>query len=388
MKIIEVSDKHTSKKFILLPVKLYQDQPFYIRPLDQDIEAVFDQKKNKSFRQGECIRWILMDDNNCTIGRVAAFHNKKTANKNNDQPTGGIGFFECVNDQSAAFMLFDQSKRWLQDKGMEAMDGPINFGERDKWWGLLVDGFELEPNYGINYNLPYYRGLFEAYGFRDYFQQFTYGRKTRDKLGEVLQKKADRIFEDPDFSFRHVKISELSKYAEDFRIVYNKAWARHGVPKMSSAQAKSIMKQMKPIMDERIVWFGYYREEPICFYVNLLEVNQIFKHLNGNLNLWGKLKFLWYKKRGVIDKMVGVAFGVTPEHQGKGIEGALIIATASFVQTEACPYINLEFNWIGDFNPKMIKVLEQVGCKLAKTHITYRKLFDKNKPFKRARVIT
>jgi hypothetical protein len=57
-------------------------------------------------------------------------------------PVGGVGFFDCVNDQSAADMLFDVAKHWLLQKGMQAMDGPVNFGERDRWWGLLVKGFE------------------------------------------------------------------------------------------------------------------------------------------------------------------------------------------------------------------------------------------------------
>ena len=49
-------------------------------------------------------------------------------------------------------------------KGMEAMDGPINFGERDRWWGLITEGF-TPPLYCMNYNPPYYIALFENYGF-------------------------------------------------------------------------------------------------------------------------------------------------------------------------------------------------------------------------------
>ncbi len=387
MNVIEVKDSKLAREFIRFQPKLYRSEKCYIRPLDQDLEAVFDPKKNKLFRHGEAIRWILVDDRGKTIGRVAAFYNEKQANKGNDQPTGGMGFFDCVDNQEAANHLFKNCQDWLTDQGLEAMDGPINFGDRDKWWGCLIDGFELEPNYCTPYNFPYYQKLFESYGFKDYFQQFTFARKTRAKLGDVLQTKADRIFDDPNYTFRSIEKKRISKYAEDFRTVYNRAWARHGVPKMSAAQANNIMNQIKPIMDERIIWFGYYKEEPICFYVNLPEANQIFKYLDGNLNLWGKLKFLWYRWRGVYDKMFGVAFGVVPEHQGKGMEGALIMATASFVQTEACPYVNLEFNWIGDFNPKMIKVIHQVGAYSAKTHITYRKLFDQNRPFKRHPIV-
>ena len=101
------------------------------------------------------IRWILKDDEGKLIGRIAAFTNKKYKNKGDDVPVGGIGFFECINNQEAADLLFDNAKHWLIQKGMEAMDGPINFGERDRWWGLITDGF-TPPLYCMNYNPPYY----------------------------------------------------------------------------------------------------------------------------------------------------------------------------------------------------------------------------------------
>lgn len=386
MKVVVVGDKRLAKEFVKLPVRLYRNEPNWIRPLDKDIESVFDPKKNKTYRNGKCVRWILFDESDLPIGRIAAFINEKTVNKDNDQPTGGIGFFECINDQQAANLLFDTSKQWLIGQGMEAMDGPINFGERDKWWGLLVDGFQIEPNYNCNYNPPYYRQLFESYGFKDYFQQYTFGRKVRDPFSSKLMEKGERILGDKDsgYTFRHMELSKLDKYTEDFMVVYNKAWARHkGVSKMSSLQAKAIMKQMKPIIDEKIVWFGYHNDEPIAFYINLPEVNQIFKHVNGKLDLIGKLKFLYHKWRKSCNKMLGLVFGIVPEHQGKGVEGALVLATAQMVQKDYQRYENLEMNWIGDFNPKMIRVVEQVGGDIVKTHITYRKLFDENKEFKR-----
>lgn len=385
MNIVEVTSPEHKKAFIKLPLSIYDKQSSWIRPLDKDIEAVFDPKKNKTFRNGECIRWILTNEKGKTIGRIAAFINKKTVDKDNEQPTGGLGFFECINDQAAAFKLFDTAKDWLAKRGMEAMDGPINFGERDKWWGLLVDGYEKEPNYCCNYNPPYYQEFFEKYGFQIYFKQFTYGRKVRDPFAPKLVEKANKIFQNPDYTFRHLRMKELDKYTEDFRTIYNKAWARHkGVAKMSSLQAKNIMKQLKPIIDEQIIWYGYYKDEPVAFYINLPEVNQIFKHVNGNLNWWGKLIFLYHKWRKTCKKMLGLVFGIVPEHQGKGVEGALVMSTAKKVQDEYHRYPDLEMNWIGDFNPKMLRVVEQVGGEIVKTHITYRKLFDESKPFKRA----
>lgn len=385
MTIVEVSTPAHKRAFIKVAIDIHKGFENWIRPLDKDIEAVFDTKKNKTFRHGECNRWLLLNSDNKPIGRVAAFINKKTVDKDNDQPTGGLGFFECIDDTEAAHMLFDTCKQWLTDRGIEAMDGPINFGERDKWWGLLVDGFHIEPNYCCNYNPPYYQQLFESYGFQVYFKQFTYGRKVRDSFAPKLEQKAEKIFQNPDYTFRHLEMKKLDKYTEDFRTIYNKAWARHkGVAQMSSLQAKNIMKQLKPIIDEQIIWYGYFKDEPIAFYINLPEVNQIFKHVNGKLNWWGKLLFVYHKWRKTCKKMLGLVFGIVPEHQGKGVEGALVMSTAKKVQDEYHRYPDLEMNWIGDFNPKMLRVVEQVGGEIVKTHHTYRKLFDESKPFKRA----
>lgn len=387
MKIIEVTTPQQAKEFLMLPIKLYKNEPSWIRPLDQDIEAVFDPKKNKAFQQGECIRWILKDDKGEVIGRVAAFINKKTVHKGNDQPTGGMGFFECIQSQSAAFLLFDECKKWLQERGMEAMDGPINFGSRDRWWGLLIEGFDREPNYQCNYNFPYYKDFFENYGFKVYFYQLTYGRKVRDPFSPKLIHKANLIAQDPDYDVRYLRKDELPRLAEYLHSVYNRAWGnRSENPELTIAQAKVLVKQMKPIMDQKLLYFAFYKGEPVAFFLSLPEINQIFKHLNGQLNWFGKLKFVWLSFRKVNRKAFGILFGVVPEHQGKGLDGAMVISAGDMLN-EYDRYDEYEMNWIGDFNPKMINVVEQVGGDVVKRHATYRKLFDEKKEFKRAPIL-
>jgi len=384
MQIVEVQNKKTAKEFLRLPIRLYKNEPQWIQPMDRDIEGVFNPETNKYFRHGRCARWILKDHNGATVGRLAAFVNDRTAKKNNDQPTGGVGFFECVNDQKAANLLFDTGKKWLATQGMEAMDGPINFGERDNWWGLLVDGFDREPNYQCNYNPSYYVNLFENYGFQMYFKQFTFGRPVRDPLSKRLHEKAKIANKDAGYSFRHIEKKRLSEYAEDFRTVYNEAWARHsGVAGMSSLQAQAIIRKMKPVMDEKIIWFGYYKDKPVGVYINIPDLNQVFRYMNGKLNLIGKIKFLYHKFMKTNTKMIGLVFGISPEHQGKGVDGALIMATRAMVQDTYTRYDQIEMNWIGDFNPRMLAVIKQVGGDIVKTHYTYRYLFDRSKKFER-----
>ncbi|MEY5049937.1 MAG: hypothetical protein RLZZ175_3296 [Bacteroidota bacterium] len=390
MRIVEVKSQSEIKSFLHFPIGLYKNEKNWIRPLDSDINDIFDEKVNKFFRHGEATRFLLLNDKNETIGRVAAFINKKTVNAQNDQPTGGFGFFECIDNQEAANLLFDTCKNWLAERGMEAMDGPINFGERDKWWGLLVDGF-TEPNYCMPYHHKYYKALFENYGFKDYFQQYTYHRKVDGALPESYAYKAERIARDPNYRFDHIRKNNLEKYAEDFRYIYNKAWVKHaGVREMPKAQALSIINQLKPVLDEEIVWFAYYADEPVAFFIMIPELNQIFKHLDGKLkgkwDIIPKIKFMYHKLMGTCKKMFGVAFGVIPEYQGKGLEGAIVVAAAKVVQPKG-KYTDFEMNWIGDFNPKMMHVAESAGGKICKTHITYRFIFDPSKPFKRAPMI-
>src|SRR5690606_6101424 len=367
MKIIEVTSRRHVKEFLQLPVRLYKSTPAWIRPLDKDIEQVFDREKNNTFRHGDCVRWILQNDRGETIGRVAAFYNEKIANKDNDQPTGGMGFFECINDKKAAFMLFDQCRTWLEAHGMEAMDGPVNFGSRDRWWGLLLEGFDIEPNYQCNYNFPYYRSFFEEYGFQVYFYQLTYGREVGRPVSERLYQKASMVAQDSNYEFRHIRKDEIPRLAEYIHHVYNKAWGGHaGAPELTLAQARHIVRQMKPIMDIHLLYFGFYKGEPIAFFLSLPEINQIFKYVNGKLDVIGKLKFLWHTFLKTNQKAFGILFGVAPEHQGKGVDGALIMEGRRVLQDEYKRYHAYEMNWIGDFNPKMINVVEQVGAEVVK----------------------
>jgi len=388
MRIAEVTTAREARDFLELPVNLYRDEPHWIRPLDSDIETVFDPKRNHAFRHGECTRWVLYDDGGKAIGRVAAFVNRKTVHKGNDQPTGGMGFFDCIDDQAAAFKLFDQCKAWLRERGMAAMDGPVNFGSRDRWWGLLVEGFDREPAYQCNYNFPYYRKLFEAYGYQVYFYQLTFGRKVADPLSPKLAYKAELVQRDPDYEFRYLRKDEMDKLPEYIVTVYAQAWSnRSENPEISLAQARKMVQQMRPILDRKLLYFGFYKGAPVAMFLSLPEINQILKHVNGKLDWIGKLKFLWHKVLKTNTKALGILFGVAPEHQGKGLDGALITTASKVLNMPSMSYIEYEMNWIGDFNPKMIRVVEQVGAAVVKRHATYRKLFDDSKPFRRAPIL-
>lgn len=382
MQLIPVSDKYLAKEFLRVPLVIYKNDPNFIRPLNKDINDVFDPKKNKAFRFGEVSRWLLKDEDENLIGRIAAFVSKKYKNKGDTQKTGGIGFFECINNQEAADMLFDVAKSWLMQRGMEAMDGPINFGERDRWWGLVVEGFK-PPIYLMNYNLPYYQALFENYGFKNFFNQICWQMPVHTQLNEKFIEMNEKHKSNPDLKVAHIKKNQLQKFASEFCTVYNKAWASHeGNKQLKSEVAFKMFKSMKPVMDEKLVWFVYYKNEPIAFWVNLPEVNQIFKYFNGKFGLIEKLRFVWLKNRGTNDKFTGIVFGVIPEFHGKGIDYFMIMQGAKVIQSQT-NYKELELQWQGDFNPKILNISRHIGATQSRLLTTYRYLFDRTKEFKR-----
>ncbi|HPJ54101.1 MAG TPA: hypothetical protein PLF80_14300 [Flavobacteriales bacterium] len=386
MKLVAVHDKRSLQDWMRLPWRIYRNDPNWIPHLKQDVAKVFDPGKNKLLRDGEAERWVLYDDAGVPIGRVAAFINAKTAHTE-AQPTGGMGFFECINDQKAADILLDASRDWLKERGMEAMDGPINLGDRNMFWGLLVENFTDPPLYGTNYNPPYYKDLLERYGFQEYFKQLFFKRSALEGVSPLFHRKYRQLMNEPGYRVTDARGRSTEQIAEDFRTVLNAAWVDHDNFKpMEQATALKIVKSMKPVMDPRLVVFVYHDDRAIAMYISLPELNEIFRYVNGDLNWWGKLKFLWHKRTGTVKNMTGIVFGVAKEYQGKGFEGVLIVYAEKHI-VEKKLYRDTVLTWIGDFNPKMIRVCQNLGAENYRTLATYRYLFDRNKPFERHPVI-
>jgi len=385
--ITQVNSKADIGFFHRVPRKIYALNEDYIHHIEDDIEKLFDQKRNKLFKLGAIAsRWIVRDNHGLPLGRIAAFINPQTA-KTFDQATGSVGFFECIDDKKLAHELFDVAKAWLDREGMEAMDGPINFGDKNQFWGLLVQNFSSMNSYAMNYNLPYYQDLMESYGFQTYYEQYVYLRKLRQPIEPVFIRKYEQVKQNQDIRLSDVRGKSVEQIASDFRKVYNGAWGEHdNFKEMSLAAALKIAKALKPIMDPHIMVFAYHREEPIGFYINIPELNEIFQFVDGKLNWMGKLKFLYHKMRRTPKTMVGIVFGVVKAWQGKGIEGA-IITWFGLEKIPVLKYNDTILTWIGDFNPKMIKVATNLGTTKYRTYITYRYLFDRNKPFERCPII-
>ncbi len=382
MQLIEVNNRATVAAFHKVAHLIYQDDCNWIAPLETMVDATFDPQKNDFFKHGEATRWILTDDQNRFIGRVGAFINRNKCNTFK-QPTGGIGFFECIDDRPAAFLLFDAARDWLKTRGMRAMDGPVNFGENMINWGLLVKGF-VPQAFGMPYNKPYYLSLFEEYGFKVYFEQYTYHLDRNIPFPERFWKIAEWVANKPHFRFEHARFSQIERHIKEFTHIYEEAWASHDNHQAVDAEdVRSMMKIAKLIADEEFIWFAYHDEEPVLFFGMIPDWNQLLAKINGKLNLWSLLKFFWLKRRKTITRTRILVMGVVPKFQGSGLESAVFWHLDKIMKQKPW-YKEVELSWVGDFNPKMVAMYMAVGGVHAKTHFTMRYLFDREAPFERA----
>jgi hypothetical protein len=373
MKLIEVTNKTVREAFHSVPKILYKNDKNWVCPLDAEIEDIFNPAENKLFGNGAAIRWVLEDDAGKPVGRVAAFFNKDKVAKN-DQPTGGMGFFECINDRPAAFMLFDACREWLKGKGMEAMDGPITFGENLTNWGVLIEGYTM-PTYGMPYNFPYYKELFEAYGFRTYFEQFSY-EKDLSKPFPERQVKFSMHLKDK-FQVEHFSYKNKEKYLNDVCTIYNKVWAdfHEDYTPMQYEDIAKIMQKAKAVINEEFIWFVYDQGTPAALVVVFPDVNQILKKLgNGKLNFLNIMKFLWYKNTGTITRARQLLTAVTPEYQRSGVTGLLFLTMVDALIKNRIKV--LDMSWVGDYNVTVNKIYRLLDLPVVRKHATYRFMFD------------
>jgi len=382
MRLVIASDRKTVKDFIRVPKILYKKDPFWVCPLDSDTEHLFDPGKNKLFSGGNAQRWILLNNNNKLIGRIAAFYNRDLSSRNK-QPTGGIGWFDCINDQSAANMLFDVAKDWLKAEGMEAMDGPINFGSNETNWGLLIAGF-TQPGVGMPYNFPYYRELFDKYGFQTYFQQYSYHIDITKPFPERFWKIAERVAKKNEYEFRHAEFNRSEEYVQDVITIFNKAWSefKDDFLPMNREDLSGAFRQSKAFLEEDLIWLVYYDGEPIAFYIIFPDANQILKHFKGKLNLFNKFRFFYLLKTRKVTRVRAIAAGVVPKFQNRGVESGIFKNLEKPFKKKHW-LTEVELSWVGDFNPKMRSLYEAVGGKLAKKHLTLRYMFDPEAKFER-----
>lgn len=326
-----------------------------------------DKRKNPFFKHSEA-DYFLAEKNGQPVGRIAAAKYTRHLETYHDN-TGFFGFFECVNDQEVANALLDRAARWLADRDLTRMRGPMNLTINDEC-GLLVDGFHLPPVVMMTYNPPYYENLLTEYGFEKVQDLYAYRTVAPDPIPERLTRASRLIEKKHHVQIRNINMKDFGAEVDRIHQIHLEAWAENwGAVPLTRGEVRKIAKDLKLIIDPDLVFIVEANSKPVGVMVTVPDVNQALKYANGRLFPLGLFKILWHRRH--IDAVRVFIMGVLKEYRRQGLDAAMYYKTLEAGLKKG--YRWGELSWILESNIPMRRVLERVGSEIYKTYRIYDK---------------
>ncbi|WP_083750037.1 GNAT family N-acetyltransferase [Rhodohalobacter halophilus] len=363
-----ITSDSEKKEFINFPYSHYEDEKYWVPPLLIEQKKLLNTSKNPFYNNAE-IALFNAEHNGKPAGRIAAIIDHRY-NDFHQTKTGFFGFFECIDRQSTADLLFRVAEDWLREKGMKDVLGPSNPSMMDEL-GILVEGFDKYPTILMPYHKPYYDKLLSGAGYEKAMDLLAYlvtqDSVDRDRANRAMEIVKKRL---PGISIRKIRLKKIKEEVKIIREIFNSAWKNNwGFIPLSEDEFDALAKDLKTIVDPDFAHIAEIDGKPVGFSVALPNYNQILKDMNGKLLPFGWLKILLNKKK--INKIRTALMGVIPEYQGRGID-VLLHREAIENGLEKDVYSS-EVGWILETNVQMVRVAEKIGGTLDKRYRMYRK---------------
>lgn len=360
-----ISSKRDAYSFIRFLWKIYRDYPAWIPPLVMDRKKLMDREKNPFYKHSDA-EFYLAERDGIVVGRIAAIINHNH-NKEHGEKIGFFGFFECIDDQSVADALFDTVKKYLKERGVTAMRGPVNPSINDEI-GLLIEGFDLSPAIMMTYNPPYYINLIEKYGFKKAKDLYAYLLDQRTVYTDRFNRAHELAKQRQKLSFRGFDMKHFYDEVDRVKKIYNKAWAKNwGAVPMTDEEFDALAADLKQIIVPDLVIFAEKEGKQIGFALSLPDINIALKY-NKNGNILPALYYLKTKKKE-INLVRILVLGVIPEYLSTGAGAALFYETA--IRAKKLGYQYGEASWILEDNEPMVKSAEAMQGKITKRYRIY-----------------
>jgi len=363
LEILHATDNRSFREFIDLPFRLYRGNPNWVPPLIRDIKEQFSEK-NPFFRHAEVMSFIARRDGD-VVGRVVAIKNDAHIDFTGEM-AGFFGFFECINDRDVASALLEEAKRWLKERGLHIMRGPMNFSTNEEC-GLLVEGFDEPPMIMMPYNHPYYRDLLEGCGLRKAKDLLAYIIEIPERLPEKVYR-VSGIARKNGVMARPIEMRRFSDELMIFKSIYNSAWQRNwGFIPMTDEEIDYMAGKLKQIIIPELTLIAEYRGEPVGFMMILPDINHVLKRLNGRLFPFGIFKALWYSRQ--IRDVRLLLLGIKEGFRRRGVDALLF--TEAFRYGRMKGYRRVEFSWILEDNYPVQNLIRMVDGRVYKRYRIY-----------------
>ncbi len=352
MRIFEVNTPALEKMFLDIPFAIYKGNKRWRSQLGSDVTAVFDRNRNGKFLNGDAARWIILDENNNPSGRIAAFYFKREG-----KALGQFGFFETVNNQKITDALLNKAGEWLKTFGCGYMEGPVNFGEKDRFWGLLSKGFDKKMLYLDNYNHGYYEALLLEYGFNPDSRISTYSISLKSMFSDKLERIHQRLMQNNTIEIRNISFGgDMSDFVKDIQKVYTSSFSLNSrLNHISTEEIAGLIADARPVLDDELVSIAYCNGEAVGFMA-------FMKDFYSMLNI---------KSDTETKDLKGFALSVIPEYRKRGIEIAMCYKLYRTMLQKGTDYM-VHFSGINSQTGFMHSLMNSLGAAEERAHTTYK----------------
>ena len=355
--------------FLDAPIQVYRGDPNWVEPLRSSIAKQF-APTNPFFKYGELQPFIAMSGE-AVLGRIVAAINQRLIEREGQQ-IGLFGFFECVKDFDAAQALLEAACQWLRDRGVTRVRGPIDLSTHNNCL-FLVDGFDSPPMVMMPYNPPYYPEFMEKAGWGKAKDALAYDLPLDRPLPAEFEK-GYRIACKAGVTFRpiHTKGEGFEQDCRNLYQLFTKAFANNWSSSLrTETEFLEEAKDLQQLVDPDVFPIAEYQGEMVGFFMALPDYNIALKRVNGKLNWFGILKFLWFRRQ--IDRGRVIAICGLPEYRGKLVALALVYLGMQGGSRKGKPYKQAELSWVWEDNLSSRKIIEATGAKIYKTYRIYEK---------------
>jgi len=365
LSVREVRSKKDYTAFQRLPWDIYRSFPQWIPPLLQQERQLIQPGKHP-FHEHALTTLFLACKGDDVVGRIGACLNEQH-NIYHGEHAGFFGFFECQEDPEVADVLFRAASSWLKKQGSVCIRGPFNWSTNESC-GLLVEGFDAPPRVMMPYNPPYYAALMEDCGLAKIKDLITFELPASAPVPERFERIARRARDRAGVRIRTMSKKSFDTDVGIIKEIYNQAWSKNwGFVPMTSAEMKHMAREMKSVIDYRLVLIAEIDGSPAGFAMTIPDANQVLCHLNGRLFPFGFIKALWYSRSVNFARLI--TLGIKDDFRRKGIEAILIIET--LLRARNAGYVGGELGWVLEDNRLMIRDIEAIGAVRNKRYRIY-----------------